>query len=366
MISGIESNIIGQSASITQVRSLIKVNAQYPAPVLITGETGTGKELAARGLHYSGVFADKPFIAVNCSTFTDELFSSELFGYKKGAFTDAKTDKEGLLKAACGGSIFLDEIDSLSLKSQAALLRLLQESEYRPVGSSVVIKANVRVIAAANCDLTRRIHSGEFRQDLYFRLFILTVRMPSLRERKEDLPLLIEFFIAKLNSQYGLNRTGICARLMDKLQQHNWPGNVRELENTIHRHYLLAGSALLSDNCAIDIEHRAETTADTLSGAGTDVHTADVQVATHQPQQMVEGEGAQALEMNSSSDGSSMDFVDAKRKAVEAFEARFVSKLMHHAKGNVTKAASLCGKERRAFGKLVKKYNINRQNLQLG
>ncbi|NQZ09797.1 MAG: sigma-54-dependent Fis family transcriptional regulator [Algicola sp.] len=366
MISVIESNIIGQSASITQVRALIKINAQYPAPVLITGETGTGKELAARGLHYSGVFANKPFIAVNCSTFTDELFASELFGYKKGAFTDAKTDKEGLLKAACGGSMFLDEIDSLSLKSQAALLRLLQESEYRPIGSSVVIKANVRVIAAANCDLTHQIRSGAFRQDLYFRLFILTVRMPPLRERKEDLPQLIEFFIAKLNSQYSLKRTGICARLMDKLQQHDWPGNVRELENTIHRHYLMAGGALLSDNCAIDIDPRAATTANTLSGTATDVDAADWQAATHKPQQMVTGEGTNALEINSCNDESSLDFVYAKRKAVEAFEARFVSNLMHHAKGNVTKAASLCGKERRAFGKLVKKYNINRANLQLG
>jgi DNA-binding NtrC family response regulator len=371
LINVIESNIIGQSAAITQVKALIKANAQYRAPVLITGETGTGKELAARGLHYSGIFSDKPFIAINCSTFSDELFVSELFGYKKGAFTDAKTDKEGLLSAAKGGSIFLDEIDSLSIKSQTALLRLLQESEYRPVGSSLILKANVRIIAAANCNLTKRIQAGEFRQDLYFRLFILTVRMPALRERKEDLELLIEYFINKLNVEYNLQRTGVCANLLNKLQHYDWPGNVRELENTIHRHYLLSPSALISEVAPLETAGQAvKTTAQITLKAP--LANDDLEDGFGETDWLLGMGLADDELMFGESDSDvvtplvTFDFCQAKRKAIEVFEARFVSQLLHHAKGNVTKAANLCGKERRAFGKLIKKYNINREDLRLG
>ena len=268
------------------------------------------------------------------------MFASELFGYKKGAFTDAKSDKEGLLVAANGGSIFLDEIDSLSLKSQTALLRLLQESEFRPVGSSQTVKANVRIIAAANCDLNDKIAKGEFRQDLYFRLFILSIKMPPLRERKEDIELLVTHFIDKLNRQYGLARTSICPRLLSKLKGQDWPGNVRELENTIHRYYLLSGSSVISETPAIPMD-------------------APYQVSS-QPQ-MVESQ----VELDTDTDDGDLDFCDAKRRAIEAFEQRFVTRVLNKAKGNVTKAASLCGKERRAFGKLVKKYNIDRENLHL-
>ncbi|WDD96575.1 sigma 54-interacting transcriptional regulator [Thalassomonas actiniarum] len=354
MFSIIDNNIIGQSASITQVKSLIKINAQYSAPVLITGETGTGKELAARGLHYSGIFADKPFIALNCSTFSDELFVSELFGYKKGAFTDAKTDKEGLLVAANGGSIFFDEIDSLSLKSQTALLRLLQESEFRPVGSSQVIKANVRIIAAANCDLCKKIASGEFRQDLYFRLFILSVRMPPLRERLDDLEVLIAYFINKFNDEYGLSRSGICERLFSKLKQYHWPGNIRELENTIHRYYLLAGGPVIDEAVTIDLDHNS------LPPAASGQQIQQYPFADSGKSESGHLEVKAEVEPE-----TGLDFCEAKRKAIEDFEASFVTKLLHQTKGNVTKAANMCGKERRAFGKLVKKYQINRQGLQL-
>lgn len=336
MISMIDTNIIGRSTAINEVRELIKINAQYPAPVLITGETGTGKELAARGLHYGGIFAGKPFIAINCSTFTDELFASELFGYKKGAFTDAKVDKEGLLNAARGGSIFLDEIDSLSMKSQTVLLRLLQESEFRAVGCSKTQNAEVRIIAAANCDLQNKISEGSFRQDLYFRLFILNVKMPPLRERKEDLAPLCHHFIDKLNAQYGLGRSGISDALMDKFANHHWPGNVRELENTIHRYYLLARNALIGEGPASEFVQSGRA----CSGMY---------------------ETAEVLEYD---DDEAFDFGDAKRKAIEVFEQRFVSRVLQQAGGNVTKAASLCGKERSAFGKLIKKYNIDRDNMR--
>jgi DNA-binding NtrC family response regulator len=377
LINVIESNIIGQSPSITQVKTLIQINAQYPAPVLITGETGTGKELAARGLHYSGIFSGKPFIAINCSTFSDDLFASELFGYKKGAFTDAKTDKEGLLIAANGGSIFLDEIDSLSIKSQTSLLRLLQESEFRPVGSSQIIKAHVRIIAAANCNLAKRIKAGEFRQDLYFRLFILTVRMPALRERKEDLELLISHFIHKFNHEYGLERTGICAKLLDKLQQYDWPGNVRELENTIHRHYLLSSGPMISEIAEISISQQIveapEPNPQAIDPIEQDKPLVELVTATRaaesQSQVSEQALTLEAIDVDADDDTDTaepvFDFCEAKRRAVEAFEARFVSQLLHHAKGNVTKAANLCGKERRAFGKLIKKYHINRDDLRI-
>jgi DNA-binding NtrC family response regulator len=351
----LKKNIIGKSALIEKVRKIIKLNAQYSAPVLITGETGTGKELAARGLHYSGIFVNKPFIAINCSTFSDDLFASELFGYKKGAFTDAKSDKEGLITSAKGGSIFLDEIDSLSLKSQAALLRLLQEAEYRPVGSSQILKSNVRIITAANCNLQERIKSGEFRQDLYFRLLILSVKMPALREVKEDLPLLINHFISKFNTEYGLNRTGFCQSLLNKLQQHNWPGNIRELENTIHRYYLLADSEIINDRTEIDcqIDDFTYESLPTLQG---DENSLIVDEYSKEEET--------SSEQSDVSASQSFDFSDAKRKAVEAFESRFVSQLLSQAKGNVTKAADMCGKERRSFGKLVKKYNICRESMR--
>ena len=349
----LEQNIIGQSVLIKKVRKIIKLNAQYSAPVLITGETGTGKELAARGLHYSGIFADKPFIAINCSTFSDDLFVSELFGYKKGAFTDAKTDKDGLIFAAKGGSIFLDEIDSLSLKSQAALLRLLQESEYRPVGSSQTKKSEVRIITAANCNLQEQIKSGTFRQDLYFRLLILNVKMPALCERKEDIPQLITYFIKKFNKEYGLNRTGFCHQLLKKFQQHNWPGNVRELENTMHRHYLLADTEIISIRKELE-----EQLVDSTYELTTEPQLDSLKIF---PDKMSElSKSVQELHSNNN---ESFNFSEEKRKAIEEFESNFVLQLLNKTNGNVTKAANMCGKERRSFGKLIKKYNIRREGL---
>ena len=353
----LNNNIIGKSTLIEKVRNTIQLNAQYSASVLITGETGTGKELAARGLHYCGVFSDKPFIAINCSTFSDDLFVSELFGYKKGAFTDAKIDKEGLIAAAKGGSIFLDEIDSLSLKSQTALLRLLQESEYRPVGSSQIMKSTVRIITAANCDLVGRIKSGLFRQDLYFRLLILSVKMPALRDVKEDLPLLINYFISKFNNVYGFDRIGFGQKLLNQFQQHNWPGNVRELENTIHRYYLLADNQIIGSQNERDSQlihwGKEETTLSKLD---------DEMLYIDNDQKEEAPDNIQHPPLDST---ESLDFCHAKRNAIEAFESRFVFQLLHKAKGNVTNAANMCGKERRSFGKLVKKYNVNRESLLL-
>lgn len=345
----LEQNIIGQSRVIQQVVEAIRCQAPFPTPVIITGETGTGKELAARGLHYCSHCADKPFIAVNCSTFTDELFASELYGHKKGAFTDAKADRSGLLAAADGGTLFLDEIDSLSLKSQAALLRFLQENEYRPVGSNITRKANVRLVTATNQSLPEVISEGRFREDLYYRLLILTIHMPALRERPSDIPLLVRHFIAKLNAQYQLGRDKASERIMRQLCQYHWPGNVRELENTVHRLYLTASGSLIDNVEALLFASEQLTTAASALPA-TSQSEALPPAAASSPDLAV-GEAS---------------FAEAKRQAVEAFEQTFVAQALVKTNGNVTQAASLCGKERRAFGKLVKKYNISKDYPDLG
>ncbi len=330
----IEHNILGRSAAIQQVIKTIRVQSKYPTPVLISGETGTGKELAARGLHYSGPFASMPFIPLNCSTFNDELFTSELFGYKKGAFTDAKKDQVGLLTAAEGGSLFLDEIDSLSLKSQAALLRVIQEKEYRPIGSNEIKKTNVRLITATNRDLPKLIEEGKFREDLYYRLLILTLEMPPLRSRPEDIHLLVDHFIHKLNQQYELDVQGMSEQALERLYQHDWPGNVRELENTIHRLYLTCESSEISQVDIPGVE---------LAKKDNSVHPSYAMPCD--VQRLAEGK---------------VTFSEEKKRAVEAFEQSFIEQVLNHTNGNITRAANLCGKERRAFGKLVKKYNIHK------
>jgi DNA-binding NtrC family response regulator len=338
-------NIIGESPAIKKVRFLISTHSRYDAPVLVTGETGTGKELAARGLHYSGSRAAKPFVAINCATLTDDLFMSEVFGHIKGSFTDAKKDKKGLLVAANKGTLFLDEIDSLSLKSQAALLRFLQEKEYRPVGSEVTHQADVRLIASANCNLEERIHDGGFRADLYYRLYILSVHMPPLRHREGDISILIDHFVAQFDHQYNIGFKTISPRLLTMLNQFSWPGNVRELENLIHRLYLCS-----TDN-VIDVESLDDGSLSQIVNSSASVNSENTKVAanTQRPQRsflVVDG----------------YDFSRDKRVAVEQFEQEYVEHVMMKAKRSVTLAAKMCGKERRAFGKLVKKYNVKKDN----
>ena len=349
-------NIIGLSEAINKVRHLIMLHSRYDAPVLVTGETGTGKELAARGLHYSGARAPMAFIAINCATLTDDLFASELFGHVKGAFTDAKKDKKGLLAVAEKGTLFLDEVDSLSLKSQAALLRFLQEGEYRPVGSSVTYQSNIRLIASANCDLGERIQSGLFRADLYYRLYILSVHMPPLRHRTGDIPVLAKHFIEKFDYQYGLGIKSITPELLFALERRPWLGNVRELENLIHRLYLCS----MDDYIGIDM-------------LGFEVSAVDnvnehIKNATHQqpdPQATLDNLCPSILGFESFESFENYDFARDKKVAVEFFEKCYVEKIMHKSQGNVTLAAKICGKERRAFGKLVKKYHIKKTCLDV-
>ncbi|EGG93694.1 two component sigma54 specific transcriptional regulator Fis family [gamma proteobacterium IMCC1989] len=346
MVNGINEslalmNIIGESPAIKKVRFLISTHGRYDAPVLVTGETGTGKELAARGLHYSGSRASQPFIAINCATLTDDLFMSELFGHMKGSFTDAKKDKKGLLATANKGTLFLDEIDSLSLKSQAALLRFLQEKEYRPVGSEVTHQADVRLIASANCDLDVRIQEGDFRADLYYRLYILSVHMPPLREREGDIDILIDHFVAQFDHQYNIGFKTLSPQLLSMLNRFSWPGNVRELENLIHRLYLCSADSVMG------VESLDDGSLFKVSGSSVCVKDESVNGITN-------------ASFISNVDDGNYDFSRDKRIAIEYFEQEYVGQVMLNAKGNVTLAAKMCGKERRAFGKLVKKYGIKK------
>lgn len=228
------AGIIGATPEMDRLYRMIAKAAQSSHPVLILGESGTGKELVARSIHFSGPYRDKPFIPVDCGSLVPTLIESELFGYVKGAFTGAAQTKDGLLTMAEGGTVLLDEIGELPVDLQAKLLRAIQEREIRPVGSTKRIAINVRILAATNRDLEQSVAQGTFRRDLFFRLNVLSLRIPPLRERRQDIPLLIGHFLEKLSRDSGLERT-MNPEAMKLLLAYDWPGNVRELENCLER-----------------------------------------------------------------------------------------------------------------------------------
>jgi len=236
--------IVGSSAKIQDVLRMISRLKDTRTPVLITGESGTGKELVARAIHFRGSLANRPFVAVDCGSLVPTLIESELFGYEKGAFTGATKAKVGLFQSATGGTIFLDEIGELPLEMQAKLLRVLQEKEVRPVGSNSRTKVDVRVIAATNRDLEGEYRSGSFRKDLFFRLNVVTVHLPALRERRSDIPVLIHWFLDRTAPGESIQVTNAAMKCM---LQYEWPGNVRELENCIER------AVALGDRRVIDL-----------------------------------------------------------------------------------------------------------------
>src|SRR5882757_9167028 len=236
------NGIIGSSHKIQDVLRMIARLKDTRTPVLITGESGTGKELVARAIHYRGALAKRPFVAVDCGSLVPTLIESELFGYERGAFTGAIRSKEGLFQAANGGTIFLDEIGELPLEMQAKLLRVLQEKEVRPVGRNDRVKVDVRVIAATNRDLETAYRDGDFRKDLFFRLNVVTIHMPSLRERMSDIPTLVHWFLDKYAPKQMVQ---VSSEAMKCMLNYEWPGNVRELENCIERAVALGTDNLL-------------------------------------------------------------------------------------------------------------------------
>lgn len=320
-------NLRGNSDVFAQTLRLIKQTAKCDASVLIEGETGTGKENAARAIHYLGKRQDGAFVPVNCGALPDSLLESELFGYEKGAFTDAKQKQQGLVALANKGTLFLDEVDSLSPKAQAALLRFLQTGEYRPLGGGATWQSDVRVIAATNANLAERVRHREFREDLYFRLNVLNVCMPPLRERPSDIEAIADYLIKKYLDQYGNGPTRIHPATLLYLQGLRWPGNVRELENVLLREFLLSPGDQI-------IMRKGVTSSD-------------------------QG-GLYSAIVDDGGDSGPMSFQQAKEVAISRFECSYLQNLLTIADGNVTEAARLAGKERRCFGKLIKKYNIDK------
>jgi len=231
--------IIGESPPVSHLKERIALAAPTEGWVLITGENGTGKELVARQIHVRSKRADKPFVAVNCAAIPEELIESELFGYEKGAFTGAVQMKRGRFELANEGTIFLDEIGDMSLMTQAKILRILQEHTFERVGGTETIRVNVRVIAATNKDLSREMAEGRFREDLYYRLNVIPFHVPPLRERREDIPLLIDRFLDRYSAESGVPRKTAARDALDKLAEYPWPGNVRELQNIVERLVLM-------------------------------------------------------------------------------------------------------------------------------
>ena len=242
-------SMIGNSEKMHAVFDIVKRVALAPTNILVTGESGTGKEVIAKAIHYNGPLKDAPFITVNCGAIPENLMESEMFGHKKGSFTGAHADKIGLFQAAEGGTLFLDEVGELPLNIQVKLLRALQERIIRPVGSNENVKVELRIIAATNRVLEDMVEDGSFRQDLYYRLNVINIMAPPLRERKEDIPLLANHFVHKFNERLGRDVSGISAEALEKLENYSFPGNVRELENIIERSMALEiGNSILPES----------------------------------------------------------------------------------------------------------------------
>jgi len=310
-------HLIGQSEVFLHALRLIERMARFDAPVLITGETGTGKEVAARAIHYLSARREAPFVPLNCGALPDALIESELFGAERGAYTDARQARSGLIEAADGGTLFLDELDALPPRAQVSLLRFLQDQTYRPLGCNRDRAANVRVVAASSPRLNSLIEAGSFRADLAWRLNVLAVELPPLRERPGDASLLAEHFLARYARRYGLSDCALDPASLQWLETHLWPGNVRELDNLIHRHLLLCEGGVLH-----------------LGGGLATV----ARPPAHGP----------------------LSFNEARAAAIERFERQYLENLMREAGGNVSLAARIAGKERRCLGKMLKKYGLDR------
>ncbi len=330
-------NLIGRSPSFQRSLHLLEQWAQVDATVLLVGETGTGKELAAHAIHYLSPRGQGPFVPVNCAALPDSLLEAELFGHAKGAFTDARVDRPGLIAQADGGTLFLDEIDSLSPRAQAAILRFMQDHCYRPLGGTRQEQPSVRVVAATNADLAALVACGRFRQDLLYRINLLSLLLPPLRERAGDALLLAEAFVQRLARQYGAGPRPLSAsgrRLLALPLP--WPGNVRELEHCVHRGFLLAQGE------SIDLDLQ-----DHFPGA-----------ATESP---VSPPGLQPPAIESQGPAPPPPSYDCARAEVLCeFERRYLIDMMQRSGGNLTLAARWAGKERSHFGKLVRKHGLQR------
>lgn len=309
-------NIIARSARMRGILDLVSRIAGTDSTVYISGESGTGKEVIARSIHLASERRDNPFVAINCAAIPETLMESQLFGHERGAFTDAKRSYEGMFAQADKGTIFLDEIGDMSLSIQAKLLRVLQEKQFYPIGGSKPVQVDVRVIVATNKDLETEVKNGNFREDLYYRIHVVPVEIPPLRERKEDIPLLAEHFLKQISRRMKKDIKAISPMAMQKLMLYDWPGNVRQLENTIEQAIALSRHDVLTEDYVLP-----------------------------------------------SKDLSAEPLMPFK-EAVEDFKKGYVVRLLEFTKGNVSKAADLAGKYRADFHNLVKKYNLKPEDFK--
>jgi transcriptional regulator with PAS, ATPase and Fis domain len=313
---GLLPGVVGSSAPLRAVVDQVAMVAGTEVTCLVTGETGTGKELFARGIHYLSRRRHQPFVPVNCGAIPDHLFENELFGHTRGAYTDARSNEGGILAYAEKGTLFLDEVDSLSLSAQVKLLRVLQEREYRPVGSAHTVATNIRIVAATNCNLENAVQARRFREDLYFRLNVFHLRIPPLRDRLEDVPALALRYVREYSLDHQRTLTGIQPEAMDLLRGYHWPGNVRELQTVIQRAVILARNSVIT---AADLDLPA---------------------------------GIQPMQAH-------MTLKAAKTVAVNQCERSYLSTVLACCEGNVTQAARMAGKERRSFQRLLKKHAVS-------
>lgn len=310
--------IVGKSQVVRELHEKIDKISSCDANVLISGESGTGKEIAARAIHYLSPRSGKPFIPVNCGAIPESLFENELFGHVKGAFTDAGFHQFGLVREAEGGTLFLDEVGSISPLVQTKLLRLLEAKEYKSLGDPRPRKANIRIVAATNQDLQSLIDKNVFREDLFYRLNIVPIHIPPLRDRKDDIPLLIDHFIAKYSKQYNKPIQKITDEAMMAFVSYSWPGNIREVENKIQQIIVMSSSSIISSD--------------------------DIQFPI--VEKNVKETEFEHLNV-------------AKKKVAESFEKSYLIRLLKKHRGNVVSAAKSAGKSRTGLWNLLKKHNLS-------
>ncbi len=310
-----EGGFIGESPAMARVGRMIGAAADYDCSVLITGESGSGKEVVARQIHAASNRRERPFVAINCAAIPEHLIESELFGYRKGAFTGADRNKPGLFDTANGGTLFLDEINNASLSLQAKLLRVLQDGGFYPMGETEPRYVDVRILAASNRAMGELIENGQFREDLYYRLMVMEVAIPPLRERREDIPLLAYFFVNKFARQYHKSVTGLTTQALAALMRHDWPGNVRELEHTMQRTVILCEG----DQVGLEL----------LPPHFTAVP---------------EGKGASGAQI--------------PPQSLESLETWFIRKTLRETQGDRTLAAEILGIDRSTLWRKVKRYNL--------
>jgi two-component system, NtrC family, response regulator GlrR len=337
--------LLGTSAAIAAVRDRIERVAPTDATVLILGESGTGKEVAARTVHAKSSRHAGPFIAINCGALPPELLESELFGHKKGAFTGASRDKDGLFAAAEEGTLFLDEIGDAPPSVQVKLLRVLQDRTYLPVGATDARSSDVRVLAATNRDLRAEIEAGRFREDLYYRIHVVPVLMPALRERPEDIPFLAEVFLARAAAQHGLTGSHLSHEALRLLMEHDFPGNVRELANVVQ------GAALLSPDGVLRREH-------VLAVLSVPSAAGESEPPRGESMPFVVAVGERLL--------GAGEALPPLRQARETFDRMYLEEALRRAEGNVSLAAKLTGRNRTDLHDLLKRYEINAADFRGG